>query len=225
MAERKRTTKAGPTATEPEIVPAVLVEKRDEAADLKATYESVIAEMQKTIAEMQERLNKTQTAARKEDDVVTLLFIAEVSDKNILELEGYGSFRPGSYLDVPKREFGGKFMSPLARKLIEKRHLLVLNGLTADERVRWNCDYKSGEVLDEKAFDHMLDYSEDELRSMFEALCPEHRIFVARRFITARDKGDNRVTLEKVKAIDKISRENVKDGMLKPVLDSFRAEI
>lgn len=158
-------------------------------------------------------------------EVVTVMFIAEVSDKNTLELPGYGSMRPGSYLEIPKMEFGGKFMSTLARKLIDKRHLIVVSGLNEDERIRWNCDYKEGEVLSEKAFDKMLDYDMERLTEMFTRLCPEHQRFVARRFITAKENGDNRVSLDKAKALNEISKKNDPEGMLKPVITAFKEEI
>ena len=87
------------------------------------------------------------------DENVTVLFISEVSEKSILLIPGYGSLTPGSTLDVPKKEFGGQFMTPLVRKLLSKREMLVLSGLNEDERIRWGVNYKDGEVMDVKTFE------------------------------------------------------------------------
>lgn len=159
------------------------------------------------------------------DSVVTILFIAEVSKDNQLELPGYGSMRPNSYLEIPKKEFGGKFMSPLARLLIDKRHLLVVDGLTEDERIRWNCAYKEGEVLSERVFDHMLDYETDRLCGIVQRLCDEHKRFVCRRIMQAKKDNDNRISFEKAKAVNALTLHIAEGGLLRTVIDDFRNEI
>lgn len=159
------------------------------------------------------------------EDMVTILYLAEVSPESELLLPGYGSMRPMSYLEVPKKEFGNKFMSSLVRKLIHRRHLIVMNGLNADERRRWDCDYKAGEVLTEREFDRMLDFDTDTLAGIFENLCEEHQRFVATRFITAKERNDNRVSIEKARRINEISKKYDKEGMLKPVLEAFGKEV
>ena len=188
------------------------------------------SEMQEMIARavaeaMTETSAQRATGQSDQDDMVTVLYLDECSNESTLELPGYGTMRPYSYLEVPKREFGNKFMSALARKLIDRRKLLVMNGLTREERVRWNCDYKEGEVLDERTFDLMLDYQTPELCAIFEKLCPEHQRFVACRMITAKEKGDNRISMEKAKKINELSKKNEPNGMLLPVLRAFGAEI
>lgn len=159
------------------------------------------------------------------DEVVTILYLDECAPKSTLEIPGYGTMRPYGYLEVPKREFGNKFMSALVRKLLDKRILIVVSGLTQAERERWNCDYKEGEILDEQTFDKMLDYPTPKLAEIFEKLCVEHQRFVACRMITAKEKGDNRISVEKAKRINDLSKKNDPNGMLKPVLDAFGAEI
>lgn len=166
------------------------------------------------------RIFTTQT-----DELVTVVFIAETSPNDILVIPGYGSLRPSSSLDIPKKEFGGQFMSNLVRKLIDKRYLIVANGLTEDERIRYNCNYKEGEVLDERTFDRLLDYPTDKLCEIFEKLCVEHKRFVARKIITAHEKKDRRISLAKVKAINDLSKADDPDGMLKPVMEAYAREL
>lgn len=183
------------------------------------TEEQVQAMIAKAVAEATAQFHKDSG-----EQMVTLLYLAEVSPENTLILPGYGSLRPHSYLEVSKREFGSKFMSALARKLIERRHLLVVDGLTKDERQRWGCDYKSGEVLDERVFDKMLDYSTEEIADIFRHLCREHQEFVAKRFITAHERKDNRVSLAKVRALNQISKESGEE-LFRPIIEAYKADM
>lgn len=199
--------------------------KADEIAALQAENEAMKAQIAQLMEMVKEAQNAEKAESKEQSDLVTVLFMAEVSPKNVLEIPGYGALSPNSYLDVPKKEFGGKFMSPLVRKLIDRRHLIIMDGLTKDERVRWNCDYKEGEVLSEKAFDHLLDIDLDKLKQIFPMLCEEHQRFVCRRFITAKEHGDNRVSLAKAQAINEMSKVNDENGMLWPVIEAFKAEI
>lgn len=190
--------------------------------EVQKIVDKAVAEAVKNAAETVQPTKIYRTA---DDEMVTVFFIAEVSPDNTLLIPGYGSLRPNSYLEIPKKEFGGQFMSNLVRKLIEKRHLIVADGLTADERVRWNCDYKEGEILDEYAFDHILDFDIEKLVNIFKSLCTEHKRFICRRMITAYEKGDNRVSLEKARALNDISKQVDPEGMLKPILKDYREKI
>lgn len=197
-----------------------------EAAEKKEILYSqadVQAMVAKAVAEAMAKAGAVVPAAPQ--DMVTLIYLAEVSPESELNLPNYGTLRMGSYLEVPKKEFGNKFMSSLARKLLEKRHLIVMSGLSEDERRRWNCDYRPGEVLDERTFDKLLDYPLDKLCEIFEKLCPEHQRFVATRLITAKERNDNRVSIEKAKRLNELSKANDPEGMLKPVLEAYGKEI
>lgn len=212
----KKTT-AAPKETTETAAPAA--EKTYTKAELDAM---IAAAVQQAIANYAPAPLPAQTAG---DSVVTVLFIAEVSKENQLELPGYGAMRPNSYLEIPKKEFGGKFMSPLARLLIDKRHILVVDGLTKDERIRWNCDYKDGEVLSERVFDHMLDYDTAQLCDIVSHLCDEHKRFVCRRITQARVDHDNRLSLDRVKAVNALTTHIVEGGLLQPVIEDFAKEL
>lgn len=217
---RKKTEPVEPMANESE---AKVEEKEEKRTFTEDEMQALIA---KAVAEALEKAKAEQTVKiSMPEDMVTVLFIAEVSPESELLIPGYGSMRPMSYMEVPKKEFGNKFMSSLVRRLIDDRSLIVTSGLSADERRRWNCDYKEGEVMDEQIFDHMLDYETPKLASIFERLCPEHQRFVACRMITAKEKGDNRISVEKARKINDLSKVNDPNGMLKPVMEAFGAEI
>lgn len=196
--------------------PPVSDEKTAEPTFTREQVEEMIAAAVKKATEGASR--------RSDDDMVTMLYLAEVSPDDTLILPGYGSLRPHGYLQVPKREFGSKFMSTLARKLIDRRFLIVVSGLDEEEQERWNCRYKPGEILSEKVFDKMLQMPIDELCEIFRHLCREHRQFIVTRFITAAERKDNRVSLDKAVALNKISMEDGED-LFRPIIEAYKAEM
>lgn len=226
-AARAKETAAEPDDNKPEAELASAEEQSGEATGQKLYTEDEVAAIAAAAAKkaVEEAMANVSRPIGAGDAVVTVMYMAEVSPENVLILPEYGSMRPNSSLDIPKKEFGGKFMSPLARKLIAKRHLIVVNGLTEDERRRWNCDYRDGELLDERAFDRLLDYDIKELADIFGILCPEHQRFVARRFISAGERGDNRVSFDKVKRLNDLSKANDPTGMFRPLMEKFKDQI
>lgn len=217
------------TAQEAEAAPVVeetAAAPAEEAAPATFTAEQVQDMIAKAVAEALAGAKTQNVSVTVPEEMVTILYMDEVSRNSTLELPGYGSIRPMSYIEIPKKEFGGKFMGiPIARKFIDRRKLLVMDGLTKEERERWNCDYKEGEVLDERTFDKMLDFPTPKLAEIFKALCPDHQRFVACRMITAKEKGDNRISIERAKIINDLSKATDPRGMLKPVMEAYGAEI
>jgi len=75
------------------------------------------------------------------DGVVELTFLAAVSPDNVCSLGEYGSLNGvGGYIEIPRKEFGGKFMTPVVRSLLKDRSLIVCSGLTEEERKRYGVD-------------------------------------------------------------------------------------
>lgn len=229
------------TATEIEaVVPQAKEENKETVAEAKTSEQTVQAveseatsaasapgaiDVEALLARIKEL--EAQVAANKQggqsaDGVVQMEYIDCVSDQNELDLGDYGYIRGSTgSIDVPRKDFGGRFMTPLVRWLLDTRRLIVLDGLTADERKRYNVDYKDGEVMDTQAFDRLLDMDLDRLTSIFERLCTDHKWFFARRFITAYDKGDNRVSRSKVERLNEISKTDAPNGMFRPVLEGM----
>ena len=179
-----------------------------------------LAKMQAEIESMKQNGGKVVMA--KPEETVELTYIAAVSPNNVLSLGDYGVLNGvGGFIEVPRKEFGGKFLTPEVRGLLNARRLIVLNGLTEDERKRYGVDYKDGELLDMQMFDRLLDMPLDRLKEIFTKLCPEHRQVVATRFISAYQKGDNRISREKVEPLNDLSKVPGKaedKGMFYPIL-------
>lgn len=198
-----------------EVAAAPAADERGEAPAEDAP-ESEVEALRRELAQLKAQLGKPA------DGVVELTFLASVSPNNVCSLGDYGSLNGvGGYIEIPRKEFGGRFMIPVVRSLLRDRSLIVCSGLSEEERKRYGVDYREGELLDMSAFDRLLDMPPAELTTLFTKLCPEHKEFAATRFITAYEKGDNRVSREKIEPLNDISKEINPKGMFKPILDGM----
>lgn len=208
-----------PAVQEERIAAAQEAPRNDSSAE--RTYTE--AEVQAIIAQLLAKNGK------QEEEIVRMYYAGVCSKENEAELPGYGVIRPGQYLEVPKKEFGGKFMSPQARKFITKRRLLVLDGLNEAERKRWNCDYQRGEVLTENALENLLDMPLGELSKLFSALCKEHKQFVARYVISIVDKAnrngtaiDNRISLPLLRTLNEAGKKDFPEGLFAQTIEEVK---
>ena len=166
-------------------------EKNPEVEALKRQIE----EQNRVLEMLQAQLlaNKPQVVQVMADtEKITLRWQAEVADENIVDLGpggAYGSITgPTGYASIPKSEWS-KFLNASMKSLIKNRMLIVLSGMTDEEREMNGVMYKEGELLDEKAFSRMLDMG-DEMIAVFPKLCHAHKEMVARRFITGFERGE-----------------------------------
>lgn len=202
-----------------ELAAAAEVDDATLSAFHKEEEETELEALRRRVAELEAAARKTAAPA---DGVVELTFLASVSPNNVCSLGDYGSLNGvGGYIEIPRKEFGGKFMTPVVRSLLRDRSLIVCSGLSAEERKRYGVDYREGELLDMSAFDRLLDMPPAELTKLFAKLCPEHKEFAATRFITAYEKGDNRVSREKIEPLNDISKEINPKGMFRPILEGM----
>lgn len=186
-----------------------------QAVDVAALLAKMEA-MQKEMEKMKEEKAITS------EGTVKMVYINPVSERNEVNLGDFGVLRGSTgFLEVPRRDFGGKFMTNTARYLLDTKRLIVTEGLTEDERSRYKVDYPADAVMTDRAFDHLLTMSTEKLENMFSKLCKEHQQFVARRFITAYENGDNRIGRDKVERLNQISKANDPDGMFKPILQAM----
>lgn len=178
----------------------------------------MIAEaMAKQQAEFAKQLAQVQTPQviqySGDSEKVIMRFQAEVADDNVAEFGQGGMFgkvtgKRGT-IQIPKSEFS-RFYTEQTKWMMEKRWLIVLSGMTDEERELYGVKYRPGEVLDDMAFAKMLDMSDDEMLKTFPALCESCREMVARRFSDAYSKRDHRVVgrLDLVRALNRMSKED-----------------
>lgn len=198
-------------------------EKRDEAAEIPA--EKVEDPTLKALREQNEMLQKqmeqlqAQLLAMQKPQVIQVaadtervyfLWQAEVADYNLVTFGPggmYGSItgKTGTF-SVPKNELS-RILDNRTRGFIQKRWLIVLDGLTDDERESLGVAYRDGEILDKKVFSRMVDLSKDEICEVYEKLCDSHKEMVGRRYYEAWQNKNNAVTRDKVIALRNLSRE------------------
>lgn len=141
---------------------------------------------------------------------VYFLWQAEVADYNLVTFGPggmYGSItgKTGTF-SVPKNELS-RILDDRTRRFIEKRWLIVVDGLTDDERESLGVAYRDGEILDKKAFQRMIDLPTEDICEIYRKLCPSHREMVGRRFYEAYQNRDRNVTRSKVIALRNLNRE------------------
>lgn len=194
--------------------------------DVKA----LIAEALKAKEQELVRLAQMQKVAQpvvmqvKQDDMVTLLFLGAIAQGTVVSLGTLGQInRAGGTIDVPKSAFF-QGLTYTVEQMLQKRKLIVVNGLTDDERERFGVKYREGELLSVNNFYRLLDLDVDTLKDLYPKLCEEHQRMVATMFITAYGKGDVRVNMEKVKALNKISKKLDKDGLFTPIIEGLNAQ-
>lgn len=208
MAEtKKKTTRTKKAATKvEEPAPAVVEEPKQEEKQTVQPINMIVEEKKPPIR---------------------ILYIDSAIPNNEIKIgQGRSIFGSGKIFAVNRELFEGEFMTGTIIDLIAQRKLIVLDGLTDEERQLYNCYYEEGEVLTgEKMFDFFFELDTDEAAEKFEALCPEHRQFVATRFIDAYAKHDKRITRDKVEALNKISKENDPDGLFTPIVKDINDNI
>lgn len=184
-AGRKTPVKTEAAAVKTETVKEEKKEPNPEVEALKAQLEAtnkVLELLQAQLAAAKPQVVQVMADTER----VNLRWQAEVADENILNLGPngvYGSITGKTgYASVPKAEWS-KFLDESMKSFIKSRMLIVLSGLTDEEREMNGCMYREGELLDERAFNKMLDMG-DELIAVFPALCHEHKEMIARRFIS-----------------------------------------
>ena len=162
---------------------------------------------------------------------VVMRWMAPVADDNVSTFGENGRYgqvtgKNGTVM-VPKSEWS-RFYDETMRRFMERRWLVVLSGMTDDERALYHCDYRKGEILDEKAFANIF-IMRDGLLDIFDDLCTEHQEMVAKSFCEAAQEGkldDSwRGLVKKLNAKNKKRYKDVpagdvrKKGMFQPVIE------
>ena len=140
---------------------------------------------------------------------VHFLWQAPVSDNNVVLFgEGgmYGRItgRTGSFF-VPKNDLS-RILDSQVRIFLDRRWLIVLDGLNEDEREALGVNYRPGEILDKRAFAHITELG-DELLEVYPGLCASHKEIVGKRWYEAWKAGDGNVTRARTEALLRMTRE------------------
>ncbi len=176
----------------------------------RADVERLVAEaVAKAVASVQQTPQVVSVA--QEAPQVTLRFQCDCSPEHQLMLGVNGKFgiitgKSGTF-KVPRDAFFGEFRDSVVQALLASRDLVVLDGLTDEERELYGVKYTDGEVLEPQAFHKLLDMG-DELCDVFPKLCMNYKEMVARRFADAFERGDRRVTRDLVLKLNALSKQD-----------------
>lgn len=211
MAQRKTTKK--------EVAEEVKAEVAEEKKFTKDEVNEMIAEaVAKAVADALANTKPNVVQVSTEKQLVKMLFIDDCSDDNVLGFGANAKFGtitgPIGYINVPKDAWLGEFRDNQQQMLLRERKLIVLDGLTDEERVMHGLDYKQGEVIDEKMFRNLFDHME-ELPEIFKKLCPSVRAIVAARLQNGYDANDPRIMGNRdiIVKLNKISKKDYADAL------------
>jgi hypothetical protein len=206
-----------------------MAENKNTTKKPEKTYtEKQVDELIKKAVKQALEENQAQTIVQvSKEEYVTVLLITAVADDTSVSIGEIGKInRAGNTLDIEKKTFLQCMGNPVVDTLLRKRKLIVVNGLTDEERERFGLLYEEGELLTQKAYFKLLDFTREEIVSIFEKLCEEHKRVVAKMYMTAYfDKNDNRVNLETVRDLNRLSKSVEKDGLFKTIIDDIGAKL
>ena len=156
-------------------------------------------------------------------EMVTLLYLGTFAAGTTVALGKLGSItKAGNTLSVSKDLFLQSMGIPVVDALLRKRELLVIDGLTDEERERFNLAYKKGEILTQKAFYAIMDFPKDEIINIYKQLCKEHKILVAQLYKDAYfERNDSRVNIDTVKELNKVSKTVEPKGLFTIILEDY----
>lgn len=214
MAERK-TTKSTTGAKKPAartVKKPVEAPKPEKPVEMKELFPEI-----KTVKETEK--------PRYDEPMVKLLYLDSAIENNEIPIGG-GRVISGSgrRFSVKLSDFEGTFLTPLVMKLLKKRKFIVLDGLNEEQREQYGVDYRKGEVLlNEGLFNWFFTAPVPDVKAVFEDLCPEHRELVSARFLEAFEQGDNRLTRDRIEALNKVSKKDYADGKgaFTPILEAI----
>ncbi len=189
MAETKKKTGGKAKKTEADAeqtaapIPEVPAAKTFDEDEVRAMVAKAVAE---ALAAQKTATQVVQVSADVEK--VHFLWQAEVAPDNRLSIGGANSgYAPiiGKYGEfvIPKTELS-RVMDGQFREWMRRRWIIVVDGLTDEEREIYGVAYREGEVLDKMAFAKMVEL-EDKILDIYPKLCAGHREMVAKRYYEA----------------------------------------
>ena len=188
-------------------------EPKEETYTRSQLDEIVAAAVAKALADQAE---KQPNVVRVSTDtpMVKLLFQCECSPVNVISFGANGKF--GSItgktgrLAIPKDSFVGEFRDELVQNLLASRELIVIDGLTDEEREMYGVNYRKGEFMDEKVFAKMVDMG-DAILDIYPELNQTYKDMVAKRFAEEYERNPKKIARGLVVKLNDLSKESVKD--------------
>lgn len=192
--------------------------KKNEETKQEAPAAFTIEQVQQMIADAIKKHDaekkEAETAAPASDGMVTMFFQAEVNDANEIPLgpnAKYG-YIIGKHanITIPKRDFMSDFRTTTVQYFLKERNLVVIDGLTDEERNIFGLDYRQGEYLEPAVYNRLIEMG-DKVLDVFPALNQTWREMVAQKFAEAYENKTLKCSRECLMKLNKISRRDYKD--------------
>lgn len=221
---RKSTGKASAKQMNESVVMSAPVPEVEEKVDKDAEIEA----LKKQLAEMQKLM---EAAARPQvvqiggdTERVQFLWQAEVADDNVVTFGDGGMYgrivgKTGTS-SVPKTDLS-RLLDSMNRFFLDKRWLIVVDGLNETEREMLGVNYSEGEILDRKAFARMVEL-EGDILEIYPKLCASHKEMVAKRYNEAYQAGNPHVKREVVVELNRLSKvAGSRDGDFTAIIEAM----
>lgn len=195
------------TATKKTTKPKTTTAKPDPLAAMQAQIDALIE--QNKILQAQLAAGPKVVHVSNDTERVRFLWIAPVADDNeflVGENGMYGKItgKVGTF-SVPKSDLS-RILDPMFMRFMERRWVIVLDGLTDEERVQYGVDYKPGEVFERNTFLNMFHLG-DAIADVYSKLCDSSREMMAKLYHEAyfSDKKKDTVSRSAVVKMNKIA--------------------
>lgn len=184
------------------------------------------AAMQKMIAEMlAKQPQPVMQVNYQKEEMVTLLYMGAVAEGSMVTLwEGFEIQGRGGTRDIPKKEFLQHLSQGVIKRLKDRR-LIVVDGLSDDERERYGVKYTDNELASVDIYYKLLSYDEDKIISIFKNVCDSHKTIIASLFKTAYMAHDNRINQPLIEKLNKASKSVDAKGMFSDILKDMAREL
>lgn len=175
------------------------------------TLEQVQKLIEEALAKRDAETAKAAPVANNNDAVVTMIFQMEVNDSNEMLLGPNGKYGliTGSHatVTIQKRDFISDFRTTMMQYLLKNRNLIVVDGLTDEERKVYGVDYQQGEYLEPAVYDRLIEMG-DKVVEFFDKLHPTWQEMIATKFIGAYEDGTLKCSREALIELNKMSKKN-----------------
>lgn len=192
--------------------------KKAQETKQEAPSAFTIEQVQQMIADAIKKHDAEKAAKEPEtpaaDGMVTMFFQAEVNDANEIPLGpnakyGYIIGKHAS-ISIPKRDFMSDFRTTTVQYFLKERNLVVIDGLTDEERHIFGLDYRQGEYLEPAVYNRLIEMG-DHVLDVFPGLNLTWREMVAQKFAEAYENKTLKCSRECLMKLNAMSKKDYKD--------------
>ena len=157
--------------------------------------------------------------APQKEEMVTLLYMGAVADGSSVHLnDKLGDIMGrGGTRTISKTVFFEN-MTPNVLNRLKDRRLIVVDGLTDEEKDRYGVNYADGELVGNDIYYKLLDMDADTVVRIFKNACFRHKQLIAALYGDAYSAHDNRINQPLIEKLQKASKAVEKEGMFTAIL-------